>query len=165
MKKKRDLTWIVCPADQILQKPFNPFISALNIFFDQASNENRQLNLEKFEESIKSDPSNAEYHMNAGAMYAKLSEAAKGEEKTANKVRQAAIDKGTNAELNTYGYQLLTSGNPKGAVEIFEANSKKNPDDPNVWDSLGEGYMWAGEKEKAIKALKKSLSRFRKTTN
>ncbi len=52
LKKKKDLTWIVCPADQILQKPFNPFISALSIFFDQASNENSQLNLEKFEESF-----------------------------------------------------------------------------------------------------------------
>ena len=34
LKKKKDLTWLICQADQILQKPFNPFISALNIFFD-----------------------------------------------------------------------------------------------------------------------------------
>lgn len=52
LKKKKDLTWIVCPADQILQKPFNPFISALNIFFDQAANDNHKLNLEKFEENF-----------------------------------------------------------------------------------------------------------------
>ncbi len=52
LKKKRDLTWIICQADQILQKPFNPFISALSIFFDQAANDNHQLNLEKFEENF-----------------------------------------------------------------------------------------------------------------
>lgn len=53
LKKKKDLTWIVCQADQILQKPFNPFISALNIFFDQAANDNNNIsNLEKFEENF-----------------------------------------------------------------------------------------------------------------
>ncbi len=53
LKKKKDLTWIVCQADQILQKPFNPFISALSIFFDQAANDgDNMLNLEKFEENF-----------------------------------------------------------------------------------------------------------------
>lgn len=83
---------------------------------------------------------------------------AKGDDKMAEKVRKDAIARGTNAELNTYGYQLLFSGNVAGAVEVFEANAEKNPSDPNVWDSLGEGYFNLGEKEKAIKAFKKSLS-------
>ena len=52
LKKKKDLTWIICQADQILQKPFNPFISALNIFFDQTANDNSKLNLNKFEENF-----------------------------------------------------------------------------------------------------------------
>ncbi len=53
LKKKKDLTWIVCQADQILQKPFNPFISALSFFFDQAANDGDNiLNLEKFEENF-----------------------------------------------------------------------------------------------------------------
>ena len=52
LKKKKDLTWIVCQADQILQKPFNPFISALSVFFDQSANDNAALNLEKFEENF-----------------------------------------------------------------------------------------------------------------
>ena len=83
---------------------------------------------------------------------------AKGDEKSAKKVKMAAIEKGTNAELNNYGYQLLFSGKTGEAVEIFLANTEKNPTDPNVWDSLGEGYYNHGEKEKAIKAFKKSLS-------
>jgi tetratricopeptide (TPR) repeat protein len=84
--------------------------------------------------------------------------AAIGEHEDAVKMKVEAIQQGTNAELNAYGYQLLFSGKSEEAVEIFEANTKKYPDDPNVWDSLGEGYLNAGNKEKAIKAFKKSLS-------
>ena len=84
--------------------------------------------------------------------------AASGKEKDAKKVKEDAIAKGSNAELNNYGYKLLQGGNAAGAVEIFEANVEKNPTDPNAWDSLGEGYFNNGQKEKAIKSFKKSLS-------
>lgn len=84
--------------------------------------------------------------------------AAKGNKKEAEEMKTEAIERGTNAELNAYGYQLLFGGKPQEAIEIFEANTKKYPEDPNVWDSLGEGYVNAGEKDKAIKAFKKSLS-------
>ncbi|MCB0598721.1 MAG: DUF2911 domain-containing protein [Lewinellaceae bacterium] len=83
---------------------------------------------------------------------------ATGAEAKAEKAKKEAIARGTNAELNAYGYQLLFSGKGEEALEIFEANVEKNPEDPNVWDSLGEGYVNTGHKEKAIKALKKSLS-------
>jgi tetratricopeptide (TPR) repeat protein len=82
----------------------------------------------------------------------------KGEKDKAEKLRKEAIDKGTNAELNMYAYNLMWTGKTADAVKIFEANTEKNPTDPNVWDSLGEGYFNNGEKEKAIKAFKKSLS-------
>lgn len=81
-----------------------------------------------------------------------------GKTKEAKKVKEDAIAKGSNAELNNYGYQLLQGGNTAAAVEIFEANARKNPSDPNVWDSLGEGYFTNGQKEKAIESFKKSLS-------
>ena len=81
-----------------------------------------------------------------------------GNEKDAKKVKEEAITKGSNAELNNYGYQLLQGGNTAGAVEVFEANVEKNPTDPNAWDSLGEGYFNNGQKEKAINSFKKSLS-------
>ena len=83
---------------------------------------------------------------------------AKGDEQKAEKAKKEAIARGTNAELNNYGYQLLFGGKGEEALEIFEANAEKNPEDPNVWDSLGEGYINTGHKEKAVKALKKSLS-------
>lgn len=82
----------------------------------------------------------------------------KGEPQKAEKVKEEAIARGTNAELNNYGYQLLFSGKTEQAIEIFRVNTEKYPEDPNVWDSLGEGYVLAGQKEKAVVALKKSLS-------
>lgn len=84
--------------------------------------------------------------------------AAKGDEKGAQNIKAAAIERGSNAELNNYGYQLLFSGKTADAVTIFEANTKKHPNDPNAWDSLGEGYLNNGQKDKAIEAFKKSLS-------
>ena len=84
--------------------------------------------------------------------------ASTGKEKEAKKVKEEAIAKGSNAELNNYGYQLLQGGNTAGAVEVFEANVKKNPTDPNAWDSLGEGYFNNGQNDKAIESFKKSLS-------
>jgi tetratricopeptide (TPR) repeat protein len=83
---------------------------------------------------------------------------AKGKTQEAEKLKKEAVQRGTNAELNTYGYQLLFSGKQKEAIAIFQANTEKNPSDPNAWDSLGEGYTNIGDKENAIKAFKKSLS-------
>ena len=81
-----------------------------------------------------------------------------GKSGPAKELKEKAIAAGSNQELNTYGYQLLYGGKTKEAVEIFEANVAKNGDDPNVWDSLGEGYLMSGEMAKASEALKKCLS-------
>ena len=83
---------------------------------------------------------------------------AKGDEELAGNLHAEAVAKGSNAELNNYGYQLMFGGKVNEAVKIFEANAEKNPADPNVWDSLAEGYKNQGDKEKAIKACKKALS-------
>ena len=82
----------------------------------------------------------------------------KGDVKGADKLKKEVLAKGTNAELNAYGYQLVAQNDLPGAIEVFVANTEKNPTDPNAWDSLGEGYFNAGQKEKAIQAFKKSLS-------
>lgn len=72
-------------------------------------------------------------------------------------LRKAMIDGATNAQLNTYAYTLMNQGNTAEAVKMFELNAKRHADDPNVHDSLGEGYMMAGNTAAAIKAFKKSL--------
>ena len=81
-----------------------------------------------------------------------------GQTAEAAALRKTMIDGATNAQLNTYAYQLANAGKMDEAVRMFELNAKRHADDPNVHDSLGEGYMMAGNKEAAIKAFKKSLS-------
>lgn len=60
-------------------------------------------------------------------------------------------------ELNRVGYQLLSLKKIKEAVEIFKLNVEAYPQGFNTYDSLGEGYMAAGNTELAIQNYKKSL--------
>jgi hypothetical protein len=60
-------------------------------------------------------------------------------------------------QLNILGYQLLQVGMNKQAIEIFKLNVEQFPDSFNVYDSLAEGYMTAGDNKNAIKYYKKSL--------
>jgi CubicO group peptidase (beta-lactamase class C family) len=68
-------------------------------------------------------------------------------------------------DLNNYGYGLLRERKTADAVKVFEANVELYPEDANAYDSLGEGYMEAGQKEKAIANYKKSLAMDPKNTN
>ncbi len=81
-----------------------------------------------------------------------------GKTAEAEALKKTMLDNATNAELNTYAYQLMAQGKKAEAVKVFELNAKKHADDPNVHDSLGEGYMNNGQKDEAIKSFKKSLS-------
>jgi tetratricopeptide (TPR) repeat protein len=62
------------------------------------------------------------------------------------------------SELNTAGYKVLGSGNYEEAIAIFSFVTQLFPDSPNAWDSLAEGYMNAGNKEKATELYKKAIS-------
>jgi CubicO group peptidase (beta-lactamase class C family) len=60
--------------------------------------------------------------------------------------------------LNQVGYQLLAEpANLDAAIAIFRLNTELYPHSANTWDSLGEGYMVAGETELAISNYEKSL--------
>ncbi len=76
----------------------------------------------------------------------------------ADKLRQTALTMGTEAEVNTYGYQLLQQGKQDEAIEIFTKNTKDHPDSWNVWDSLGEAYGKNGNKDMAIKYYSKAYN-------
>ena len=65
-----------------------------------------------------------------------LKETGKTEE--ADKTMKEAIDIATENELNQYGYQLLKQGQQDKAIEMFILNTKRHPESPNVWDSLGK---------------------------
>lgn len=81
-----------------------------------------------------------------------------GKTAEADVFRKKMVENGTNAELNTYAYKLANQGKTAEAVKIFELNAKRNANDPNVHDSLGEGYMMNGQNDLAVKAFKKSLN-------
>jgi predicted alpha/beta superfamily hydrolase len=53
--------------------------------------------------------------------------------------------------LNQVGYQLLNGKTYDRAINIFTLNLKLHPNSPNTYDSLAEGYLTMGDKEKAIK--------------
>jgi CubicO group peptidase (beta-lactamase class C family) len=60
-------------------------------------------------------------------------------------------------ELNTLGYTLLQTGRAADAIEVFKLNVEMFPQSANAYDSLGEGYAVAGNKELALINYRKSL--------
>ncbi len=59
--------------------------------------------------------------------------------------------------LNQLGYQVLSQGKTEDAIEVFKLNVQEYPKGWNCYDSLGEAYMKAGQKELAIQNYSKSI--------
>jgi len=53
-------------------------------------------------------------------------------------------------ELNTLGYKLLGEDRVREAVRVFERNADAFPGSSNAFDSLGDAYAQAGERERAM---------------
>jgi tetratricopeptide (TPR) repeat protein len=70
---------------------------------------------------------------------------------------RAAFDFGEGS-LNAFGYSLLEGNDTPGAIEVFKLNAETFPDSSNVWDSLGESYLKAGDFKKAQENYEKALS-------
>jgi CubicO group peptidase (beta-lactamase class C family) len=60
--------------------------------------------------------------------------------------------------INDRGYDLLNDGKKNEAVAVFRLAVMAFPKSANAFDSLGEAYMEAGNKELAIENYKKSLA-------
>ncbi len=67
--------------------------------------------------------------------------------------------------MNTIGYRLIGRKNFNDAIRILELNAENHPGSWNVYDSLGEGYMDEGDKERAIRNYEKSLELNPKNSN
>ncbi len=61
-------------------------------------------------------------------------------------------------QLNALGYQMMGAKDYDRALKYFKTNVANNPKDANSYDSLAECYKAMGDKAKAIKNFKKSLS-------
>ena len=59
--------------------------------------------------------------------------------------------------LNQLGYAMLQHGQAKGAVAIFERNAQEFPRSANVFDSLADGYLAAGDTAKAVTAYRQVI--------
>jgi len=73
------------------------------------------------------------------------------------KAKQSATYDFGEGELNQLGYQLLRSGKPKEAIEIFKLNVEAYPKSSNPYDSLGEAYMAVNERELAKQNYQKAV--------
>jgi tetratricopeptide (TPR) repeat protein len=60
-------------------------------------------------------------------------------------------------QLNRLGYQLIGMKRMDDAIKILALNVEMFPKYANGYDSLGEAYMIAGDKENAIKYYEKAL--------
>ncbi|MBZ0201832.1 MAG: serine hydrolase [Ignavibacteria bacterium] len=60
-------------------------------------------------------------------------------------------------EINSLGYKLLLEKMTNEAIEVFKFNTVLYPASANVYDSLGEAYLEAGDKENAIINYRKSV--------
>ena len=67
--------------------------------------------------------------------------------------------------VNSVGFFLLRRKRTEEAIRVFRLNTELHPDSANTFDSLGEGYMEAGEKALAIENYEKSLKMDPKNTN
>ena len=61
------------------------------------------------------------------------------------------------ATVNFMGYEHMQAGDVKGAVEILKLNAYAYPNSPNVYDSLGDAYLAAGEGDLARQNSRKAL--------
>lgn len=81
-----------------------------------------------------------------------------GKTADADKILDEAVTGATEAQVNTVGYQLLGLRRYDKAIEYLKLNTQKYPSSANAFDSLGEAYKIAGDKENAVKNLKISLT-------
>jgi CubicO group peptidase (beta-lactamase class C family) len=70
------------------------------------------------------------------------------------KLQAGAVNEQT---LNTTGYLLLYGGREMDGLRVFQKNVQEYPQSSNVYDSLGEAYMKAGQKDLSIQNYEKSL--------
>ena len=59
--------------------------------------------------------------------------------------------------LNRFGYELLDKDRVSDAITVFKLNVEEYPKSANAYDSLGEAYAKAGNKQLAIESYKHSL--------
>jgi CubicO group peptidase (beta-lactamase class C family)/tetratricopeptide (TPR) repeat protein len=60
-------------------------------------------------------------------------------------------------DLNGFGYKLLKENKTAEAIAMFTIITKEFPESSNAFDSLGDGYMKAGDKAAALKSYSRAV--------
>lgn len=81
-----------------------------------------------------------------------------GRSDEASAVIKNALPLGSVAELQQFGRQLVTAKKPKVALEVFQFNYNKNPDQFITLTGMARGFSANGEYAKALEFANKSLS-------
>jgi tetratricopeptide (TPR) repeat protein len=63
----------------------------------------------------------------------------------------------TERETNALGYRLIGAKRFGDAVEVLKLNVESYPASANAFDSLGEAYLLAGNRDEAIRSYKKAV--------
>jgi hypothetical protein len=82
----------------------------------------------------------------------------RGKAAEAKESRAQAMAKGSEQDLNQYGYGLIAQKKLDDAIAIFRMNVKAHAESWNVHDSLGEALALKGDRKGAISAYEKALS-------
>jgi Protein of unknown function (DUF2911)/Tetratricopeptide repeat len=82
-----------------------------------------------------------------------------GKEKEADELFAVGVENANEAELNNYGYQLMTGNPPKidEALKYFKMNIERHPESWNCYDSYGEALSNKGDKKGAKEYYQKAL--------
>ena len=70
----------------------------------------------------------------------------------------ADVDLNTEWMINRLGYRMLERKRVNEAVAVFKLNTARYPKSGNAYDSLGEAYLEAGQKELARENYRQSLA-------
>ncbi|MFL6313939.1 MAG: hypothetical protein ACJ71W_17725 [Terriglobales bacterium] len=68
-------------------------------------------------------------------------------------------------DTNNLGYQFLRKGENQAAIQIFQLNVETHPKSSNAYDSLGEAYASANNKDLAIENYRKAFALNSENTN
>lgn len=79
-----------------------------------------------------------------------------GDGASAATLRRRSLEVAGEADMNTYGYQLLGAGQTDSAIAVFRKNVKDYPKSWNAYDSLGEALAKKGDKKRAVEAYTKA---------
>ena len=60
--------------------------------------------------------------------------------------------------VNRRGYELIRKGDVQGAIRVFQQNVEAHPESANVYDSLGEAYVEAGDTARAVENYRRALA-------